>query len=114
MAKRAKPAWGNLGVICLKGYGQTDDQLNERGIVSGEHGRGDRGFLLSDAQFDRLATHLNLTDPNQKMEARARLDSIRRFYLKKPPLRSGYTDPGGMQCGTGHREGSHWRVLRRS
>jgi hypothetical protein len=24
MAKRAKPAWGNLGVVCIRGAGQTD------------------------------------------------------------------------------------------
>jgi hypothetical protein len=69
-------------VICIQGHGLTDDQLDERGMVPGGHGRGDRGCVLSDAQFDRLATHLNLADPSQMTEVRAWLDSIRRFYLK--------------------------------
>ena len=60
MAKRAKPAWGSLGVVCIRGAEQTDDQLIERGVVFGEQGRGDRGCVLSDAQFDRLAAHPSL------------------------------------------------------
>ena len=82
MAKRAKPDWGNLGVICVNGHGQSDDQLLNRGIVLSKQRRGDRGCVLSDKQFDRLATHLNLTNPNQMTEVRAHLDSIREFYLK--------------------------------
>jgi hypothetical protein len=81
MAKRAKPAWGSLGVVCIRGAEQTDDQLIERGIVFGEQGRGDRGCVLSDAQFDRLAAHLKFTDSTLMAEVRARLDFIRKFYL---------------------------------
>jgi hypothetical protein len=81
MAKRAKPAWGSLGVVCIRGAEQTDDQLIERGIVFGEQGRGDRGCVLSDAQFDRLAAHLKVTDSTLMAEVRARLDFIRKFYL---------------------------------
>jgi hypothetical protein len=79
MAKRAKPRWGWLGVVCIRGAGQTDDQLVERGIVPG--GRGDRGCVLSDAQFARLAAHLNITELPLMAKVRARLDFIRKFYL---------------------------------
>jgi hypothetical protein len=82
MAKRAKPAWGNLGVVCIRGHGQTDDQLIERGIVLGEQGRGDRGCLLSDAQFKRLAAHLKVTEPTLVAEVREHLDVICKFYLR--------------------------------
>jgi hypothetical protein len=82
MAKHAKPAWGNLGVICVRGHGQTDEQFIEGGMVPGEQGRGDRGCVLSDAQFERLAVHLTMTDPNQETEVRERLDSILGFYLR--------------------------------
>ncbi|MBO0733542.1 MAG: hypothetical protein J2P49_04340 [Methylocapsa sp.] len=82
MAKRAKPAWGNLGVICVKGHGQTDDQLFGRGMVPGKQRRGDRGCVLSDEQIDRLAIHLNLINPNQMTDVRAHLNSIREFYLR--------------------------------
>jgi hypothetical protein len=78
MAKRAKPAWGSLGVVCIRGAEQTDDQLIERDIVIGEQGRGDRGCVLSDAQFDRLAAHLKVTDSTLMAEVRARLDFIRK------------------------------------
>jgi len=59
MAKRAKPAWGSLGVVCIRGAEQTDDQLIERGIVFGEGGRGDRGCVLSDA----CASHKKPAEP---------------------------------------------------
>jgi hypothetical protein len=77
MAKRAKPAWGNLGVVCIRGHGQTDDQL----IELGEQRRGDRGCLFSDAQFNRLVAHLDVTESTLMAEVRARLDFIRKFYL---------------------------------
>ena len=89
MAKRAKPAWGNLGVICIKGHGQTDDQLFRRGMVPGKQRRGDRGCVLSDEQFDRLAIHLNLIDPNQMMEVRAHLNSIDATAWRRGPRGSG-------------------------
>jgi hypothetical protein len=68
-------------VVCIRGAEQTDDQLIERDIVIGEQGRGDRGCVLSDAQFDRLAAHLKVTDSTLMAEVRARLDFIRKFYL---------------------------------
>jgi hypothetical protein len=81
MAKRAKPAWGSLGVVCIRGFGQTDDEFVARGIGPGEQGRGNRGCVFSDDQFACLATHLKLTDSTLVAEVRARLDSVRKFYL---------------------------------
>ena len=81
MAKRAKPAWGNLRVVCIRGAGQTDDQPIERVIELGERGRGDRGCRFSDAQFDRLAAHLKVTEPTLVAEVREHLNFFRTFYL---------------------------------
>jgi hypothetical protein len=80
VAKRSRPRWG-LGVVCIRGAGQTDEQLIERGVAPGEQGRGDRGCVLSDAEFARLAAHLKVTELMQTGKVRARLDSIRRIYL---------------------------------
>ncbi len=81
MAKRARPRWGCLGVVCIRGAGQTDEQLVERGIAPGEQGRGDRGCVLSDAEFARLAAHLKVTELTRMAEVRAWLNFIRKFYL---------------------------------
>ena len=70
-------------MVCIRGAGQTNDQLVERGIVPGEEGRGDRGCVLSDAQFDCLTAHLQITDSKLILEVRARLDFIRKIYLTR-------------------------------
>src|ERR671910_2353121 len=82
MPRRVVSQWGNLGAVRVRGAGHTDDQLVERGLELGERGRGDRGCVLSGAQFDRLAGHLKTTDPAKLAQARASLDWIREFYLK--------------------------------
>ena len=74
MPRRVKPRWGCRAAVCVQGFGQTDDQLVERGVAS-------RGCVLSDAQFLRLGAHLKVKDPALLANARAKLDSCREFYL---------------------------------
>jgi hypothetical protein len=59
MPKRVQPRWGRLGMVCVRGASQTDDDMVERGITPGEYGRGDRGCRFSDKQLDSLVVHLN-------------------------------------------------------
>jgi hypothetical protein len=83
MPKRAQPRWGRLGMVCVRGFGQADDQMVDRGIILLENGRGDRGCLLTDKQFDRLVAHLDFPGvPIFPDQVRSKLDFIREFVLK--------------------------------
>jgi hypothetical protein len=81
MPRRVKPRWGCRAAVCVQGFGQTDDQLVERGIALEALPRGQRGCVQSDAEFSRLAAHLKVKDPALLAKARAKLDSCREFYL---------------------------------
>jgi hypothetical protein len=83
MPKCVRPRWGRLGMVCVRGFGQTDDQMADRGIIPGVNGRGDRGCLLTDKQFDKLVAHLDFPSvPILPDQVRSKLDFIREFVLK--------------------------------
>src|SRR5262245_54219279 len=80
MPRRVNIPWGRLGTVCVQGFGQTDAQLEGRGIVLGEV-RGDRGCVLSHAEFSRLAVHFKKLKPLTS-RVRRELNFIRGFYLR--------------------------------
>lgn len=83
MPKCVRPKWGRLGMVCVRGFGQTDDQMVDRGIIPLENGRGDRGCLLTNKQFDRLVAHLDFPGvPIFPDQVRSKLDFIREFVLQ--------------------------------
>jgi hypothetical protein len=65
-------------VVCIGGAEVADYRLVGRDVMSGEK----PGCALSDAQFDVLARHLKIPEPTLAVKVRARIDFIRRFYLR--------------------------------
>ena len=93
MAKRAKPAWGSLGVVCIRGAEQTDDQRDESDAG--------RGRERVDVDVERAAENAEATHDQPE---RDRHD--RRYHepgrINRQALERGAVDtllPKQLACG---------------
>jgi hypothetical protein len=81
MPRRVDIAWGRSGFI-VRGFGQTNEQFNATHAGGDSKERLVGGTIFSDAQFAKLARHLQL-DTTGRLErtARPELDFIREFTI---------------------------------